>query len=211
MKLLFLYGMNCTKKVWDKLNPYFSDDEIDYVEYPHDILLKSKQVEDITKWVYENYRHKNYDAIIGHSLGGIIALQLVSKYHIQCDQIIFLDTNLKPAEQSYRNLMTEEHLKMYGDAVMKMFDQEREYYTQELCQSVQCDFDYTKCLEDISQKVYGIYGDRGLPGYQNRISDLNLTEDVIKKIHFIFIHNACHMIMLENPKELSEVIHKIIV
>lgn len=211
MKLLFLYGMNCTKKVWDKLNPYFSDDEIDYVEYPHNILLKSKQVEDITKWVYENYHHKDYDAIIGHSLGGIIALQLVSKYHMQCNQIIFLDTNLKPAEQFYRNLMTQEHLEKYGDDVMKMFDQERKYYTQELQQSVQAHFDYTNYLEDISQKVYGIYGDRGLPEYQKRINDLNLTENVIERIHFIFIHNACHMLMLENAEELSEVLHQIIV
>lgn len=42
MKLLFLYGMNCTKDVWNQLNSYFSHDEIDYVEYTHDILLKSK-------------------------------------------------------------------------------------------------------------------------------------------------------------------------
>lgn len=39
---------------------------------------------------------------------------------MQVNQIIFLDTNLKLAEQFYRNLMTQEHLEKYGDAMMKM-------------------------------------------------------------------------------------------
>lgn len=210
MRLLFLYGINCTKEIWNKITPYFLNYEVDYVEYPHEITAKAKKAEDITNWVYEAYHHNNYDAIIGHSLGGIVALQLVSKYKMDLGRVIFLDTNLKPAEAFYRNLMTPEHLEMYGNAISEMFEQEKNYYSKELYESVQSNFDYTKCLDNISQKVYGIYGDRGIPEYKNKIKDLNLTDEILEKIDLLFINNACHMIMYENPKKLSEVIKDIL-
>lgn len=71
MRLLMLYGVNCTNKIWDYIKPYFADYEIDYVEYPHEVTTKATAVDDITKWVYETYSCNRYDAIIGHSLGGM--------------------------------------------------------------------------------------------------------------------------------------------
>ena len=82
MKLLLLYGVNCTKKVWDDFSPYLKEYIVDYVEYPHEITEKANTVEDISRWVYNTYKDKSYDAVIGHSLGGIVALQLASKYKI---------------------------------------------------------------------------------------------------------------------------------
>ena len=77
MRLMMLYGVNCTKDVWNHIVPYFKNFEIDYVEYPHEITSTAKKVDDITEWVYKNYNQHHYDAIIGHSLGGIIAILVV--------------------------------------------------------------------------------------------------------------------------------------
>ncbi|WP_313129876.1 alpha/beta fold hydrolase [Anaerocolumna sp.] len=79
-------------------------------EYPHEITLRAKEAADISEWVYENYQHQYYEAVIGHSLGGIIALQLAVKYKMKFGKLIYLDTNLKPANEFYRNLMTPEHM-----------------------------------------------------------------------------------------------------
>lgn len=40
--------------------------------------------------------------------------------------------------------------------------------------------------------------------YRNRIYDLNLSDETLKKLELKFITNACHMIMLENPKQLYQ-------
>lgn len=210
MKLLMLYGINCTKEIWSYINPYFANYEIDFVEYPHEITTKAIGVDNITKWVYENYHHNEYDAIIGHSLGGLIALQLVALYNMKFKKIIFLDTNLKPAEAFYRNLMTQENMDKHGDLIIKMFEEERKFYREEIFDSVQTNFDYTGYLQNISQKVYGIYGDRGILEYQDRIKDLNLTDETLEKLDLTFIKNACHMIMVENPEQLSKVIKDIL-
>lgn len=211
MRLLMLYGVNCTRKIWNYLNPFLENYEIDYVEYPHEVTFKAEKVEDITKWVYENYHDNSYQAVIGHSLGGIIALQLVAKYKMKFDKIIYLDTNLRPAKEFYKNLMTQEHMNKFGDEILQIFSQERKFYTPKLFEAIQDDeFDYTNCLVDVAQKVYGIYGDRAMPEYLNRIQDLNLSEEALKKLELKFVHNACHMIMVENPKELYETIEDIL-
>ncbi|MFQ9923315.1 MAG: alpha/beta fold hydrolase [Beduini sp.] len=210
MRLLFLYGVNCTVKIWKDLNPYFKETEIDYVEYPHEITLTAAKVEDLTRWVYTNYGNNQYDAIIGHSLGGIIALQLAAKYKMKCKQIIYLDTNLKPAEEFYRNVMTPKHMELYGAEVLQMFNEERLFYRKELFACIQGDFDYTKELSDITQTVYAIYGDRGVHDYPKRISDLNLPEEALMKLELKFVHDACHMMMIENPEELSTIIKEIL-
>lgn len=210
MRLLLLYGVNCRRSIWDDLKPYLKGYEVDYVEYPHEVTQRAKDVEDISKWVYETYHKNSYDAVIGHSLGGIIALQLASKYKMKFSKIIYLDTNLKPAEEFYRNIMTPEHMNEFGKDTMEMFNEERKFYTSSLFEAIQKEFDYTVYLKQLAQKVYAIYGDRNQPGYINRITDLNLSDEVLSKLDFIFINNACHMIMMENPKELYDVIKDIL-
>lgn len=205
-----LYGVNCTKDVWNHIVPYFKNFEIDYVEYPHEITSTAKKVDDITEWVYKNYNQHHYDAIIGHSLGGIIAMQLITKYKMKVDKLIYLDTNLKPANKFYRNLMTQKNMEKYGVSILQILNKERRFYTDELLESIQVDFDYTNLVNEIPQNIYAIYGDRGMPEYPNKIQDLNLSPQTLSNLNLVFIHNSCHMIMVENPKQLSEVIKKIL-
>lgn len=210
MRLLMLYGVSCTTKIWDYLKPYLSKYEIDYVEYPHELTLKANKVEDISKWVYENYYNQSYQAVIGHSLGGIIALELASKYKMKFDKIIYLDTNLKPANEFYRNLMTQKNMNKYGEDILQMLQEESSFYTSKLVESIQKEFDYTNLLDTVAQKVYAIYGDRNKPQYRDRINDLNLPDKTLKRLELKFISDACHMIMIENPKQLYETIESIL-
>lgn len=210
MRLMILHGVNCTRYIWDYINPYLTNFEIDYVEYPHGVTLNAKKVDDITEWVYKNYGHHCYDAIIGHSLGGIIALQLSAKYKMKVDKIIYLDTNLKPANEFYRSLMTQKNMEKYGENILQMFSKERGFYTAELLKSIQVDFDYTNLVNEVSQDIYAIYGDRGMPEYPAKIQDLNLSAQVLNNLNLVFIHDSCHMIMVENPKQLSEIIDGIL-
>lgn len=209
MKLLMLYGVNCTKDIWRFLDPYLNGYDVDYVIYPHDVTLNAKCVDDITKWVYNHYQH-TYDAIIGHSLGGIIALQLVANYNMDTDKVIYLDTNLKPANDFYKNLMLPENMDKYRDFILEMFNNEKAFYHPELLQSIQTDFDYTDLVKKTSQDIYAIYGDRGQPMYQDKLNDLNLSKQTLNHLHIRFIKDSCHMMMVENPKELSEVIKHIL-
>ena len=209
MRCLMLYGVYCTKDIWKELEATLTDYKVDYVEYPHSITENAKKVETISEWVFEMYGHHSYDAIIGHSMGGIIALQLAVMYKMKAKRIILLDTNLKPANAFYRNLMTHENMKKYGEYVQLMFNEEKPFYTAECLNSIQADFDYTHLVLAATQSIYALYGDRGKPDYPSKISDLNLSEHVLNRLHLLFIHHACHLIMIENPQALSQAIKNI--
>ena len=210
MKLLFLPGVNCTNEIWNMFNGYVRDWNIDYAVYPHDVTSAASKPEDLTEWVYKTYGNEDYDAVIGHSLGGIIALQLAASGKMNFRKIIYLDTNLKPANEFYRNLMTQEHMQKYGEQVCNMLTEERKFYSQAFLDKLKEDFDYTPLVKMLNQKVYAIYGDRNQPEYNGKISDLNLSDEIISRLDIRFIKNACHMIMLENPLDLYEMLTDIL-
>jgi pimeloyl-ACP methyl ester carboxylesterase len=205
-KGLFLYGINCTLGIWDEVKDAFSDMDVTFVEYPHEITKNAHQVSDITKWVYETYGNDQFDFIVGHSMGGLVALELVARYKVKCDSIIFIESNLRPAKEFYRNLMLPTNMVEHGEKVKSMFISESSFYTDDLKKSIQTSFDFSPYISKISGRVYGIYGDRGIENYSGRIADLCLDKTVEDKINFKFVRNSCHLPMIENPQELASIL-----
>ena len=119
------------------------------------------------------------------------------------------ESNLKPAKEFYRNLMMEENMKKHGERVIKMIKDEGVYCNEELKKSLQEEFNYSDYVREYEGNIYGLYGDRGVENYKNRIYDLCLDKDVIEKINFLFIKNSCHMPMIENLRDLAEPLNKI--
>lgn len=105
MKILWLPGAKCTKEIWRYMIKDWEEEDNVFVKYSHDVLLQAKQVMDITKDVYDRYGKASYDYIIGHSMGGKIALQLCADFQMRVKGIIFIETNLRPAAAFYRNLL----------------------------------------------------------------------------------------------------------
>lgn len=210
MRGLILYGANCTLDVWDTLKCELSVHNVTFVEYPHNILEKANSISDITKWIYATYENERFDFILGHSMGGIIGLELVADFKLRCDKVILIDSNLKPANNFYRNLMLPSNMEQYGEKIISMIKGEAKYYSDSLKKELQVDFNYTDYIRKMNSKVYGIYGDRGQKFYANRISDLCLDDDIVSKIDFRFVENSCHMPMVENHKGLAEIIESIL-
>lgn len=209
MRLLLLPGAHCTSRIWDRLRPYLKDYEIDAPDYPHDITTMAERPEAIAEWVYECFHDRAYRAVIGHSLGGILAL-LLAHDGMNLDRIVLLDTNLKPAGPFYRNLMTPAHMETLGDLVLPMLREEGAFYNPALRSALQESFDYTGLLRGISQPVWAIYGDRGVPDYADRMQDLLLPEEALQRMILRFVPDACHMMMLENPEGLHRILREVL-
>lgn len=210
MKGLALYGAKCTIDVWNSFRCQMEGYDITYAEYPHSLTEKAETFTDITDWVCQTYPMDSYDFIIGHSMGGIIALELLSAMQIPCNKCILIETILRPTNEFYRNLMLPVNLEIYGEQVRLMIQKESQYYSNSLINYLQRDDDFTYYVKDIPARIYGIYGDRGYAHYNNRVKDLGWPEDITKRIKLQFVKNSCHMPMIENPLELADIIKKII-
>ena len=207
MKILLLHGAKCTIDIW---NSFDINEEVIKLSYPKGVLANAHNVKDIASGLADSVTDAHFDCIIGHSMGGLIALDLVVSHKIKCKKLILIETNLRPAKQFYRNLLLEENKSRYLPYLLDMFTEEGTYYSNELLNSFQESFDYTQYIYDLDIPIHLIYGDRGFHDYQYRIDDLCLTNESIKKIQFHFVRNACHMPMLENPSHLLEIVNSII-
>jgi pimeloyl-ACP methyl ester carboxylesterase len=209
MKALFLYGANCNATVWDTLLPHLASWECDVVSYPHDVTLHAHTVDDITQWVEKTKCGSEYDVIVGHSLGGLVALSLASQAHMAVGRVICLDTNLCPAGPFFRNLMTDVHMEQYGNQVKAMLMSERKFFSVELLHSVQENFDYTPLLYNIHCPIALLLGDRNTVNAKEHLSELNLPASAYKMMDIHFVPNACHMQMIENPEALANMLKEI--
>ncbi|KPU44454.1 alpha/beta hydrolase family protein [Oxobacter pfennigii] len=210
MRGLVLYGANCTLDVWDTLKNKLTVHNVTFVEYPHNITEKANCVSDITKWIYTIHGSEKFDFILGHSMGGIIGLELVADFGLRCDKVVLVESNLKPAKNFYRNLMLPSNMEQYGKKIISMIKEEARYYNENLKKVLQEEFDYTDYIRKINSKIYGIYGDRGQRCYTNRISDLCIDDDIVAKIDFRFVEDSCHMPMIENHEALESIIESIL-
>jgi pimeloyl-ACP methyl ester carboxylesterase len=163
-------------------------------------------VSELSAWVDERYlsHGQAYDFVLGHSMGGLIALQLSALDSARFKKTIYVESFLKPSEPFYRNLMMEANMATMGDRVLAMFSEEDARYTPELKKSLKEDFDYTGPLDHIANEVFGIYGDRGNRDRSLLLRNLNLDGQQLGKLDISFIRNSCHLPMLENPHELAQ-------
>lgn len=209
MKALFLYGINCTERIWDALLPLLPSWDCEILPYPHDVTQKAAYPRDLAEWVSQQAASRHYDVIVGHSLGGVIALEAAAAGRLAAERIICLDTNLRPAGTFFRNLMTEPHMALFGTGIRSMMAAERPYYTAELIESLQKNFDYTQLLDHITVPVWLLMGDRGQADAHVHLPELDLPTSVLEKLHIAFIPDACHLPMIENPRALAECLGQI--
>lgn len=206
MRGLLLYGLKCQPWIWDGMKSDLADCDIEYVEYPEDVTRTCVSIGELTAWVDEQYLSlgQAYDFVLGHSMGGLIALQLSALDGARFKKTIFVESFLKPSEPFYHNLMMDANMALMGDRVLRMFGEEDAKYTPELKASLQEDFDFTESLDHIANAVFGIYGDRGTRDTALLLRNLDLDDHRLGRLDISFIHDACHLPMLENPHELAQ-------
>jgi len=206
VKGLFLYGLKCQPWIWDGMRSDLAVCGIEYVAYPEDVTRTCTSVSQLTAWVNEQYlsRGQAYDFVLGHSMGGLIALQLSTLDGARFRKTIFVESFLRPSEPFYQNLMMEANMAAMGDRVLAMFSEEDAKYTAELKKSLREDFDYTGSLDHIANELFGIYGDRGNRDRALLLRNLSLDSRQLDRLDISFIHDSCHLPMLENPHELAQ-------
>lgn len=211
-KGLFLSGYSCESWIWeDVTNKINSECNVRIIDWP---IIKSSNfhcLSDFANWVNTEIlpADVNYDFVVGHSMGGLVALYLAKLNPNKIKKIILIESFITSPSNFFKNLMMKETSQELLLKVSTMLKEQRRFYSDQLSYQL-IDLDLTKLIKELKCNVYAIYGDRGVSDSGKVISELNWPSDIKFKVKLNIIHNSCHFPMLENSQELSSILNGIL-
>ena len=206
-KGLFLSGYGCQSWIWDDLKKIFPNSV--FLDWPKDQLSNFTEINDFCDWVSGYIKNCKFDFLVGHSLGGLVALKLSTYETFYLNKVILIESFLKSPSVFFRNLLNDAIGEDKKVEVIKMLQEQSKFYSPILKDKL-VDLDYTSYLYDSKNQIYGIYGDRGTKNEKQVVNELNLSKIELDKVSIQTITNSCHFPMLENPEELKTIINNIL-
>jgi pimeloyl-ACP methyl ester carboxylesterase len=201
-QILFLYGIKCRPWIWQPLHELRAGADDIFVEYPHTVTESCLSTQELSQWVANNYfsQGEQYAAVVGHSLGGILALQLAQIPGVTLPKIVFLDSFLHSTTDFFHNLYLPTTAPALKSRIDTMLREENDHYAESLRAEIRRpDFDFVQPALQYTGELYGFYGDRGCGDPEYTFSQLNLPPELQAKLHLHTLANSCHFPMLENP------------
>ena len=125
---LLIPGYACRSWIWDssikKLKPSLSFKSIDW---PTELTYAFSKLSDFTNWFANNHLKttKQYDFLIGHSMGGIIAILASLEATFKIDQLILVESFVKPPVPFFQNILMNNAPDKIIGKVEKMLNDER--------------------------------------------------------------------------------------
>ena len=129
MRILMLQGLYCTSKLWKQAASCLKEHDLLFMEYPHEVTSQAVQVMDLASWIASQLP-RDIDVIIGHSMGGILALQLVHDVGVPVKCVICI-------ESFYRNLVMKQSMTTLGAKLQKEMAKEAVWYQDTLAKQLQ--------------------------------------------------------------------------
>ncbi len=158
---LVLPGYACTAQIWRlvraELDVYY---EITWVDWPRTLTPEFHTVEAFASWLRRTIRLMDYDFVVGHSMGGLVALELAKVDRGFIRQIVLVETFLRSPGPFFQNLFLGKAPPGEESLIRAMLEQEKVNYSPRLREALQ-QVDVSQAAARLEAKVDAIYGDRG--------------------------------------------------
>jgi pimeloyl-ACP methyl ester carboxylesterase len=166
-------------------------------------------VNDFVNWLLQaEIKNHHYDFILGHSMGGIVAIQIAAAVP-KIGQVILLDSFVTPPSRLFQNFLASPISKALQNQIINMLNLERPYYSTKLADNLRTT-NLSPLFSQLNCSVTALYGDRGYADRTQLTSQLQWSSELLTTIAVHFIANANHFPMLENPQTTAEILLKIL-
>jgi len=224
--LVFIHGAGEGSWIWKEQIKFFKNSiALNLPGHFGEENVEINSIEDYALWTIKKIEEKKLKNVIlvGHSMGGAIAIVIALKKPIWLNSIILIATGAKlkvlPAileslKVSYNDaleILTKKSFKINPD--LKIILEYRKNFLEVPLNIILRDFiccnkfDYMDKIEDIEVKTLIICGEEDLLTPVKYSKYLNQK---IKNSELHIIKDAGHMVMLEKPNEVNEIIRKFI-
>lgn len=201
-KVMFVPGFACTPEIWVQapsflpdLDPLFVQWDPAYQSIPETRAFLAKKIHDMQPDVY-----------VGHSLGGLLLLELLLSQEIPSRRTIVVDAFLQDPHDMFKNFVWEnDTLNTY---VTDFLAKQRSHFSA-LKESM---MDWKRLGwpdAALKTKAHFVYGGRGATT-QELIQALEWPSHLVVEECITVIPKTSHFLMLEKPEAFYQAIQKII-
>lgn len=210
IKGLFLPGYACTSQIWQLIRKELSSFcEVTCVDWPTQATPGFHHIDDFAHWLYGSTEIKQFDFIVGHSLGGLVALRLTEIAESVDPTIILVESFLAPPTKFFQNLFLNINESPQAQETIQMLNQEKIHYSPILGDSLR-EVDIRAWAIRRRKKFYAFYGDRGSGNFEKVLNELQWPENLAECVEVTVIPNACHFPMIENPGATLKGLHSVL-
>ncbi len=212
MKVCFIPGYACKGEIFEEMvsripNSFF-------VDYPLDQMPDINTMDKLCDLIVAGYKEQlaECSAIIGHSLGGGVAMQLSLRPEFQNVQIVILDYFLSFPPPFFRNYCSERTPSAIHEYAQGMIQDCKPFFNQDVLNSAdEYNLEFLEKRHSINKKkLIGIYGMRSEENSEQVRKNLNYPENFERFLDLYFIKNSAHFPMLENPIDLELILREVI-
>jgi pimeloyl-ACP methyl ester carboxylesterase len=210
LKVVFLPGYACTSRIWqqvcDALRPDYG---LTLIDWPLRSTPGFHDLTDFADWLFDCLGPDRCDVMVGHSLGGLVALQLLASGRIKIPKVILVETFLLPPDPFFQNLLLSRPSSTQEKMIREMLSHEETHYSPRLREAIR-DVDMSGPVHRIGGTIHALYGDRGCGNPAVILEKLHLTEGISAHLEVRTIPGSCHFPMVENPAGTASVLRSII-
>ena len=209
-KGLVLPGYSCTSQIWRSIQGELGAIyDITWVDWPYEFTAEFHTLDAFAHWLRLSIQLVYYDFVIGYSMGGLVALELIKRDKELFRQVILVETFLMPPTPFFQNLFLGTTLGQDERLILDMLEREQVHYSPMLREALR-KVDMSLLVANLSTKVQALYGDRGW-GEPNRVErELAWPRELQHCVEVSVVSNASHFPMIENAKMTTHLLRAIL-
>lgn len=205
--ILVLSGYGCKSWIWDKIDSKLNTQcSFDLIDWPDEKLSDFHNLDCFVEWLNSKIvsSNKSYDCIIGHSMGGLVAIHYADKYRDKVKNVVLVESFLKSPGPFFQNLIQDNESTLVNQ-VTDMLKEEGSKYSKKLPDQLH-ELDLTDIVMNLDCSISTIYGDRGSDSLSKVKSELGWDNSLLNRVKVHSVENCCHFPMLENSEKLADLL-----
>lgn len=218
MKVLFLPGYACLGWIWDEVVARLMPDQRHpmgdgssmALEWPVTDPAAVADIDSLADWLgQQTAASAEPVTLVGHSMGGLVALRLASRRPANLARVIWVDSFITTPPPFFRNLLMPGQTAL-EERVQAMMRAGSPGYPEKLRKGLR----ELNVLDDVraaSCQLGAIYGGRGeIKAAEGLRSLLAWPKDVASRVKVAVVRNACHFAMLEDPAACADAVRELL-
>jgi pimeloyl-ACP methyl ester carboxylesterase len=203
-------GFACRSWIWDELKGELAEKhDLIPIDWPVDPGGMYNTPGALADWAIEAHLPRGTEMmLIGHSMGGLVAMEVATRLGCMVKGVVLLETFLTPPSEFFQNLLMDSAPDDLRSRVVAMLARGKQESSDALRTSLGR-VDYLDTAHGLADKLIAIYGDRGCGDVARVCRALDWPAPLNDQVALHVVPDACHFPMLENPESVLRILRDV--